>query len=67
MADLIVLLSLLFAIAFVAAWVFLPGVRAWIERPKHRFQDNVQKYEQARMAAEKPRRAAERPRRAAER
>ncbi len=36
-ADLIVWASVAFAVAFVAAWAASPALRAWIERPKHRF------------------------------
>ena len=41
-SDLIVLASVALAAAFVVAWLVSPGLRAWIERPKHRFQDAVQ-------------------------
>jgi hypothetical protein len=46
--DLIVLASGLFTAAFVAAWVVSPELRAWIERPKHRFHDLAQDYDLAR-------------------
>jgi hypothetical protein len=43
--DLIVAASIVFALAFTAAWAVSPGVRAWIERPKYRFQDSVRAYD----------------------
>lgn len=43
--DLIVGLSILFALAFLVAWIVSPGLRAWVERPKHRFQENVRRYD----------------------
>ncbi len=46
--DVIVLLSIVFAVIFFAAWLIRPDLRAWIERPKYRFQSNVQSYDQAR-------------------
>lgn len=45
--DLIVVASLVFTVAFVAAWAALPGLREWIERPKYRFQDAVREYDRA--------------------
>lgn len=44
--DIIVLSSLVFAIVFFAAWWRIPRLRAWIERPKYRFQENVQSYDE---------------------
>ena len=43
--NFIVLASLAFTAAFVAAWVARPDLRAWIERPKYEFQDAVQRYD----------------------
>lgn len=43
--DLIVGGSLLFALAFVVAWALSPRLRAWIEQPKHGFQDAVRDYD----------------------
>jgi hypothetical protein len=43
--DLIVFGSLLFALAFVAAWAVSPKLRARIETPKHRFQAAVSDYD----------------------
>lgn len=55
MTDIIVLASIAFALAFTAAWLFRPSLRAWIERPKYRFQADVQSYDQARKAEGRPR------------
>ena len=43
--DVIVFSSLVFAVVFMAAWLVVPGLRTWIERPKYRFQANVQSYD----------------------
>jgi len=43
--DVIVLSSIAFAVIFLAFWLKLPELRAWIERPKYRFQSNVQSYD----------------------
>jgi hypothetical protein len=45
--DVVVLASVALAGIFVAAWVVSPSLRAWIERPKHRFHDAVQEYDLA--------------------
>jgi hypothetical protein len=34
-----------FALAFTAAYLVRPELRAWIEQPKHRFQSAVQQYD----------------------
>jgi hypothetical protein len=31
--------------AFVLAWALSPALRAWIERPKYQFLENVRRYE----------------------
>jgi hypothetical protein len=46
--DIIVFSAIVFAIAFFAAWLARPDLRAWIERPKYRFQANVQNYDHTR-------------------
>jgi hypothetical protein len=46
--DLIVALSLLFSLALLVAWMVSPKLRAWIERPKYHFQENVRSYDKAR-------------------
>ena len=43
--DVIVFSSIVFAIVFLAVWLVVPDLRAWIERPKYRFQANVQSYD----------------------
>lgn len=48
--DLIVVLSILLAAAFSVAWLARPGLRARIERPKYRFQENVKHYDSIRSA-----------------
>ena len=45
--DVIVLSTIGLTGAFVAAWLVFPGLRAWIERPKHQFQEAVQRYDRA--------------------
>jgi hypothetical protein len=45
--DLIVLASVLFTVAFIAAWAVSPDLRAWIERPKHRFHDRTTGYDRS--------------------
>ena len=44
--DVIVALALLFTLAFLAAWLLSPRLRAWVERPKYRFQVDVRAYDQ---------------------
>ena len=39
--DLIVMIAVVFALVFVAAWASSPTLRAWIERPKYRFLADV--------------------------
>ena len=46
--NLIVFSSVAFAVVFFIAWLLRPDLRAWIERPKYRFQLNVQSYDQIR-------------------
>jgi hypothetical protein len=48
MMDAIVLTAVVCTLAFVAAWLLRPDLRAWVERPKHRFQANVRSYDHAR-------------------
>jgi len=45
--DIIVLSSIAFVVVSVVAWMVSPGLRAWIERPKHRFQDAVREYDRS--------------------
>jgi hypothetical protein len=51
MADAIVVLSTLLSVAFFVAWLLLPNLRAWIERPKYRFQEELERYDQRRSRA----------------
>jgi len=43
--DVIVYSSIAFAVVFLAVWLVVPDLRAWVERPKYRFQANVQSYD----------------------
>jgi len=53
--DIIVFSAVVFAAAFLAAWMARPDLRAWIERPKHRFQANVQSYDHVQCGDSRPR------------
>jgi hypothetical protein len=44
--DFIVGLTVLFALAFLVAWIVSPSLRAWVERPKYRLQENMRRYDQ---------------------
>jgi hypothetical protein len=44
--DFIVMIAVVFALVFVAAWASSPTLRAWIERPKYRFLADVEGYDQ---------------------
>ena len=52
MTDLIVFSSIVFIVLFFIAWAVRPDLRAWIEKPKYRFQANVRRYDQAQKAAD---------------
>jgi len=54
MVDWIVFGSIAFGVIFFAAWLVRPDLRAWIERPKYRFQANVQSYDQSQHVATAP-------------
>ena len=43
--NLIVGASIGLAVAFIVAWAVSPRLRAWIERPKYRFQDALNDYD----------------------
>lgn len=45
--DVIVLIAFGFVLVFFIAWSASPRLRAWIERPKYRFQENLRSYEEA--------------------
>jgi hypothetical protein len=55
MIDAIVLFTIVCGAAFVVAWLLRPDLRAWIERPKYRFQANVRSYDQAQSERPRPR------------
>ena len=40
--------ALVFAAGFLVAWLVRPDLRTWIERPKYRFQANVENYDHIR-------------------
>lgn len=46
--NVVVVLSVVLSAAFAVAWWVLPGFRAWLEQPKHRFQEHVQRYDRER-------------------
>ncbi|MEQ1758599.1 MAG: hypothetical protein ABL986_09790 [Vicinamibacterales bacterium] len=46
-SDMIVWASVVFTLAFLVAWGLSPALRRWIERPKHRFLDDVRAYDHA--------------------
>jgi len=52
--DLIVGSTVVFGIVFFAVWLASPALRAWIERPKYRFQKNVQSYDKAQLGVPDP-------------
>jgi hypothetical protein len=45
MGDAIVLLAGAITVGFVIAWLWRPDVRAYMERPKHQFRENVLEYD----------------------
>ena len=45
MADVIVFGTAAFGIGFTIAWLWRADLRAWMEQPKHRFQDDVRRYD----------------------
>jgi hypothetical protein len=53
--DAIVAASVLLSLAFAAVWLLRPDLRAWIEQPKHRFQDHVERYDREHAAGAAPR------------
>ena len=52
--DVVVGAAALFAAVFFAAWLASKRLRAWIERPKYRFQRNVQAYEEMHDGKDRP-------------
>lgn len=57
--GIIVSSAVVFGLVFLAVWLVSPTLRAWIERPKYRFQKNVQSYDRAQSAV--PDRGVRRP------
>lgn len=45
--DIIVFASLALTAGFVVGWLVSPSLRAWIERPKHHFQDALRHYDES--------------------
>lgn len=45
MMDAVVITSVVAVLAFVVAWALRPDLRAWIERPKYRFQCDVEQFD----------------------
>jgi hypothetical protein len=48
-AGIIVLAAGAFAVAFSAAYLLRKDLRIWIEQPKYRFQNAVQRYDRDRV------------------
>ncbi len=46
--NIIVFSAIGFAALYFIAWLIRPDLRAWVERPKYKFQANVQSYDHAR-------------------
>jgi hypothetical protein len=53
--DAIVYASVLLCLAFAGVWLLRPDLRSWIERPKHRFQDLVERYDREHAGGGAPR------------
>lgn len=47
MAGIIVIGSIVFGAALVLTWLLRPDMRAWMEAPKLRFQDDARRYDRA--------------------
>ena len=47
MVDVIVFGTVAFGFLFGLAWLLRSDLRAWLEQPKHRFQDDVRRYDDA--------------------
>lgn len=45
MINLLVFSCSAFALVFFIAWLRLPGLRVWIERPKYRFQTSLEHFD----------------------
>lgn len=51
--NIIVFSAIGFAAVFFIAWLIRPDLRTWIERPKYKFQANVQSYDHMRSSDSK--------------
>ena len=49
--DIIVGLAVLFAVVFLCAWLYSPRLRQRVDRPKFRFQADVERYDGAQQAS----------------
>jgi hypothetical protein len=47
MLTIVVGASLVLGAAFVLVWLLRPDVREQVERPKHRFQEQVRRYDRS--------------------
>jgi hypothetical protein len=47
MADVIVFGTVALAVTMVVAWCLRPDLRVWMEQPKHRFQDDLRRYDES--------------------
>jgi hypothetical protein len=57
--DFIVYCAGALTLAFVVAWILRPDLRAWIERPKYQFLENVRRYDRGAGVDEPGRKANE--------
>jgi hypothetical protein len=53
-SDLIVGASTVLALMFVTAWALSRRLRAWIEKPKYRFQDALRDYDRSQRQPRSP-------------
>jgi hypothetical protein len=51
--NIIVFSAIALAVVFFIAWLIRPDLRVWIERPKYKFQSNVQSYDHVRCSGPK--------------
>jgi hypothetical protein len=56
--NIIVIASLVLAGMFLVAWCCSPALRRWVERPKYRFLDSVQRYDRTRAGSADERKTA---------
>ncbi len=50
----IVFFAAALAVAFTACWFWSPRLRAWIERPKYRFQEDLRSYDRRQKIGNQP-------------